>query len=414
MRPSTYDGVQRHSIRSSVSKATPSITALVLKLSLSLGLLVSGTDAFVSAASLSSVPPAGRATTSTGLIIRTRGGDSTGKRNVGPLFFQKRVGGAVDVQDPPVLDVQESLDKQEEEQRRAPTFIRAVSERLTRFNPASSDRSDAMAMIETAMPVAESRQRTEDRSLPTTEPEDSEPLTLTSAIALVAGTTVGAGILALPAFTIKAGFLPSSLCLSAAWVYMVTTGLLIAEVNLNVAGKSHQPDGGLVSMARRTIGDTGANLTGAAYMFLHYALLVAYIAQGGDILTGALEGAGAALGFGGGDAVVLPAQVAPVLFTAVLGGALAFGNKKWLDSANDALVGVVVVAFLALVAAAGPRADPGGLMRANWTAMLPSIPVMFVALVRGSKPLEGLSWTSTRPYPFPLLPARPPPRAGLP
>lgn len=31
-----------------------------------------------------------------------------------------------------------------------------------------------------------------------TEVEDSEPLTLTSAIALVAGTTVGAGILALP------------------------------------------------------------------------------------------------------------------------------------------------------------------------------------------------------------------------
>jgi hypothetical protein len=43
-----------------------------------------------------------------------------------------------------------------------------------------------------------------------------------------------------PAFTIKAGFLPSSLALTGAWLYMATTGLLIAETSLNLA-KSHRP-----------------------------------------------------------------------------------------------------------------------------------------------------------------------------
>lgn len=54
-----------------------------------------------------------------------------------------------------------------------------------------------------------------------TKQEDSEPLTVTSATAVVAGTTVGAGILALPAYCIKSGFLPSSGALIGAWLYMV-------------------------------------------------------------------------------------------------------------------------------------------------------------------------------------------------
>jgi amino acid permease len=53
-------------------------------------------------------------------------------------------------------------------------------------------------------------------------------------------TTVGAGILALPASTLKAGFVPSSVALVGAWLYMVISGLLIAEVSLNV-GEDHRP-----------------------------------------------------------------------------------------------------------------------------------------------------------------------------
>lgn len=291
------------------------------------------------------------------------------------MFFQKRAGGgAVDVQPPTNLEVKTPPAKQQPPA--PPTFMEEVADVLNsfRYTPPTSSTTTTLA----APSLQDGIDGDDALAAISVPPEDSEPLTLTSAIALVAGTTVGAGILALPAFTIKAGFLPSSLSLTGAWLYMVTTGLLIAEVNLNLAGKSHRPDGGLVSMARRTIGSTGAGATGAAYLFLHYALLVAYIAQGGDILTGGLEGLLGVLGVG----VTLPRQLAPVLFTATLGGALAFGNKKWLDTANDALVGVVVLTFLGLVALAAPRANPAALLQADWSAMLSSIPVMFVALVR--------------------------------
>ncbi|KAM0954056.1 putative amino acid/polyamine transporter 2 [Dioscorea sansibarensis] len=60
-----------------------------------------------------------------------------------------------------------------------------------------------------------------------------EPGSLTSAIFLVAGTTVGAGILAIPAVTQEAGFLASSVTCILCWIYMVVTGLLITEVNVN-------------------------------------------------------------------------------------------------------------------------------------------------------------------------------------
>jgi len=50
---------------------------------------------------------------------------------------------------------------------------------------------------------------------------EHEPGSLTSAIFLVAGTTVGAGILAIPAVTQEAGFLTSAVTCISCWLYMV-------------------------------------------------------------------------------------------------------------------------------------------------------------------------------------------------
>ena len=59
------------------------------------------------------------------------------------------------------------------------------------------------------------------------------PGSLPGAIALVAGTTVGAGMLALPAVCQRSGFVPSTCTLAVCWLYMVATGLLLLEVNLD-------------------------------------------------------------------------------------------------------------------------------------------------------------------------------------
>ena len=64
---------------------------------------------------------------------------------------------------------------------------------------------------------------------------DEAPGTVLGSAALVAGTTVGAGILALPAKTLAAGLAPTVTLLIGGWIFMAATGLLIAEVDLNTA-----------------------------------------------------------------------------------------------------------------------------------------------------------------------------------
>ena len=64
---------------------------------------------------------------------------------------------------------------------------------------------------------------------------DEAPGTVLGSAALVAGTTVGAGILALPAKTLAVGLAPTATLLVGGWVFMAATGLLIAEVDLNTA-----------------------------------------------------------------------------------------------------------------------------------------------------------------------------------
>ena len=52
--------------------------------------------------------------------------------------------------------------------------------------------------------------------------------------ALIVGTTIGAGSLGLPAVTLTSGIIPSTILLIIVWVYTLISGLLIAELTLNV------------------------------------------------------------------------------------------------------------------------------------------------------------------------------------
>lgn len=70
-----------------------------------------------------------------------------------------------------------------------------------------------------------------------------------SAAVLVASTTVGAGILALPATVQDSGFVASSAALAGTALYSAATGLLFAEVNLNARRDNDESN---VSMVRRT------------------------------------------------------------------------------------------------------------------------------------------------------------------
>lgn len=63
-----------------------------------------------------------------------------------------------------------------------------------------------------------------------------QPGSLLGSTALITGTTIGAGILALPAVTLPSGVLPSNVAIFLVWLYTLLSGLLIAEITVNVMG----------------------------------------------------------------------------------------------------------------------------------------------------------------------------------
>jgi tyrosine-specific transport protein len=197
---------------------------------------------------------------------------------------------------------------------------------------------------------------------------------LVGCTALVVGTTVGAGILALPAVTLPSGVVPSTTALVAVWLYMVVSGLLVAEVNLNALRQLGRPRLGLFAMAECTLGLLGARAVGLLYAFIHYTLMVAYVTRGGEILAAAL-----------GQVDIIPAPLpqwmGAVLFATLFGGLLYFGSDRTVGRINSAFVGIVAIAFGSLLLLTATEVQPARWLVGNWGAVGAALPAMLVALV---------------------------------
>jgi tyrosine-specific transport protein len=189
-----------------------------------------------------------------------------------------------------------------------------------------------------------------------------------NAIALVTGTTVGAGVLALPSSTAAAGFGPSTLALLATWAFMASTGLLFAEIatNLRKEENVNSRSLGILAMTDKILGKAGSVPAGSAYLLIHYALLVAYIAGAGAVVS---------------EVCGLPQAAGPVIFTAMVGGVLTFGSNKLIDQFNNCWVVAVVFSFLGLMGLALPSVNQTNLQHSDFSAVATSIPTMLVALV---------------------------------
>lgn len=193
-----------------------------------------------------------------------------------------------------------------------------------------------------------------------------QPGSVLGSTALIAGTTVGAGILALPTVTLPSGVVPSTVLLIAVWLYALVSGLLIAEVSLD-AMRNSGANSGFFVMVENTLGKPGAILAGGANLFLHYALLVAYIAQGGEILLRALPPS-------------LPNWAGTTIFGLLCGGIMYFGRPKFIEKLNSALVFVVVASFAGLLLLASKQVHLSQFIFQDWTKLTAAIPVMLVTL----------------------------------
>jgi tyrosine-specific transport protein len=159
---------------------------------------------------------------------------------------------------------------------------------------------------------------------------------------------------------------PSCATLLFFYAFSAAAGFMLMEVNINTVCELGGGAISLQSMVTRTLGPGGAAIASAAYVFLHYSLLVAYIARASTSIAGPLGSP-------------LPAVAA--LFTATIGALCYFSSNRILDVVNSSLLVLVILSFLALFGIAAPGIAPENLASASWPAVIPTLPVVALSFV---------------------------------
>jgi len=98
---------------------------------------------------------------------------------------------------------------------------------------------------------------------------------LTGGVLLIAGTCVGAGMLALPITMGSSGFFISTLLLIACWLGTYLCGLYVLEANLCMPENSNY-----ISMAKASLGRFGEVTAWITYLLLLYSLMASYLIGG--------------------------------------------------------------------------------------------------------------------------------------
>lgn len=181
---------------------------------------------------------------------------------------------------------------------------------------------------------------------------------------LVAGSCIGAGMLALPILTGLAGFFPSLTMMILSWAFMTFTGLLLIEVNGWFKSQVN-----LVSMAEESLGKKGKLAAWIAYLFLFYSLLVAYTAASGTIFSAILDSL-----FG----ITLRPWLASIFFTLLFGYIVYLGTRP-VDLFNRILMMGLIVTYFGMIALGLSRIDSVLLLHSAPQFTLFSLPVLVVS-----------------------------------
>ncbi len=180
-------------------------------------------------------------------------------------------------------------------------------------------------------------------------------------VLLVAGTAIGAGMIALPITSGAGGFFPSIILLIACWVYMTTTAFLFLEATLWL-----ERDVNIVTMAEHTLGLAGKVIGWILYLFLLYSLTTAYLAGCGAIFINTLET---------WAQISLPQWIGPIPFLILFGFCIYLGTRP-ADYINRALMLGLVITYAALGTVLTPQVQGSYLAHEDWGLVWSSLAIM--------------------------------------
>ena len=191
-----------------------------------------------------------------------------------------------------------------------------------------------------------------------------KPGSLAGGILLVAGCCIGAGMLGLPVMSALTGFYPTLAMFFFSWLFMATTGLMLLEVNLWFPN-----DVSIVTMANRTLGFPGKAIAWSGFLFIFYALFVAYISGVGQLFSEfVLQFTGSAI----------PPQIGSTLITALVGLCVFLGTHT-VDWVNRFLVAGLIFCYLALVIFGLPHIQVENLHHRDWSYAWMVLPTLIIS-----------------------------------
>ncbi|MFQ2856164.1 aromatic amino acid transport family protein [Aeromonas caviae] len=181
---------------------------------------------------------------------------------------------------------------------------------------------------------------------------------------LIAGTTIGAGMLALPLASSSLGGPATLMLMIGLWALMAFTAMLQVEASLST-GKWY-----LHQLADHLLGPWGKGIASFCILMLFYALASAYISGGSSLLAQALADAGLPLG----------QEQAAWVFTLLFGGMVCVGTRQ-VDYLNRLMFTVKLVIMVAVLALLLPRAQGQHLlsMPLGEGLLLAGLPVIFTS-----------------------------------
>ena len=183
-------------------------------------------------------------------------------------------------------------------------------------------------------------------------------------ILLIAGSCIGAGMLGLPIATGVAGFFPSLCMFAIACFVMTFSGLFIVEVHQWFSGKVH-----FSTMVRTLLGPFGNALCWLSYLFLFYAILVAYISLSGKHFASLLH-----------RFLDIPISdwVGSLIFVSFFGWMIYLGTRM-VDMTNRLLMIFKIGIFISLLLVCAPFVQGDLLTVVDVKYSLFSLPILIIS-----------------------------------
>ncbi|MFN3017741.1 aromatic amino acid transport family protein [Vibrio coralliilyticus] len=183
---------------------------------------------------------------------------------------------------------------------------------------------------------------------------------------IIAGTTIGAGMLALPLASAGIGFTTSLIIMVALWALMAYTALLMVELHQHADASAT-----LHTLAKQFLGQKGKWVASFSMLFLFYSLCAAYIAGGGAQFGERISQ------FTG---VEISGIASTVIFTIVVAAVVTIGTGT-VDKVNRVLFTIKLIAMAMVLTFLAPNVTESYLlsMPVEQGLVVAAIPVIFTS-----------------------------------